>query len=61
MAEGLDTGLTKIDRIQNKMFESATRVIFNCNPRHPTEILGTSAPWTPTAMAAKPSKGSSPR
>ena len=35
MAEGIDTGLTKIDRIQAKVFESATRVIFNCNPRHP--------------------------
>ncbi len=35
MAEGLETGLTRIDRIQNKVFESATRVIFNCNPRHP--------------------------
>jgi hypothetical protein len=34
MAEGLDTGYTRIDRIQNKVFESKTRVIFNCNPRH---------------------------
>ena len=25
MAEGIDTGLTKIDRIQAKVFESATR------------------------------------
>jgi hypothetical protein len=35
VAEGFDTGLTRIDRIQNKVFESKTRVIFNCNPRHP--------------------------
>ncbi|MCK9377495.1 MAG: hypothetical protein M0P73_15250 [Syntrophobacterales bacterium] len=33
MAEGMDTGLTRIDRIQNKVFESCTRVIFNCNPK----------------------------
>ena len=38
MAEGFDTGLTRIDRIQNKIFESQTRVIFNCNPRHPKKI-----------------------
>jgi len=38
MAEGIDTGLTRIDRIQNKVFESATRVIFNCNPRHPQKM-----------------------
>jgi hypothetical protein len=35
MAEGMDTGFTRIDRIQNKVFESKTRVIFNCNPKHP--------------------------
>jgi hypothetical protein len=38
MAEGFDSGLTRIDRIQNKIFESKTRVIFNCNPRHPKKI-----------------------
>jgi hypothetical protein len=38
MAEGFDTGLTRIDRIQNKIFESQTRVIFNCNPRHPKKM-----------------------
>jgi len=35
MAEGLDTGMLKIDRIQQKAFESATRTIFCCNPRDP--------------------------
>jgi hypothetical protein len=35
MAEGLDTGIVKIDRIQHKVFESATRTIFSCNPRPP--------------------------
>jgi hypothetical protein len=38
MAEGLDSGITRIDRVQNKVFESATRVLFNCNPRHPQKF-----------------------
>ena len=33
MAEGIDTGLLHIDKIQNKIFESRTRVIFGCNPK----------------------------
>lgn len=33
MAEGLDTGTIKIDRIQHKVFESATRTIFSSNPK----------------------------
>jgi hypothetical protein len=33
MAEGIDTGVTRIDKIANKLFESQTRVLFNCNPR----------------------------
>ena len=37
MAEGIDTGLLRIDKIQNKIFESRTRVIFGCNPRHPKQ------------------------
>ena len=40
MAEGLDTGLVRIDKIQNKIFESRTRVIFGCNPRHPKQASG---------------------
>jgi hypothetical protein len=35
MAEGLDTGMVKIDRIQQRTFESATRTIFCCNPKDP--------------------------
>jgi hypothetical protein len=35
MAEGIDTGTVKIDRIQQRTFESATRVIFSCNPKEP--------------------------
>ena len=35
MAEGIDTGLLRIDKIQNKIFESRTRVIFGCNPKNP--------------------------
>ena len=35
MAEGIDTGTVKIDRIQQRTFESATRVIFSCNPKDP--------------------------
>jgi hypothetical protein len=38
MAEGLDTGLVKIDRIQHKTFESTTRTIFSCNPRDPKQF-----------------------
>ncbi|MBM4274995.1 MAG: hypothetical protein FJ134_11130, partial [Deltaproteobacteria bacterium] len=38
MAEGLDTGLIKIDRIQHKTFESTTRTIFSCNPRDPKQF-----------------------
>ena len=37
MAEGIDTGLLRIDKIQNKIFESRTRVIFGCNPKHPKQ------------------------
>lgn len=37
MAEGLDTGLVRIDKIQNKIFESQTRVIFGCNPKMPKQ------------------------
>lgn len=33
MAEALDTGRLKIDRIQNKTFEAETRCFFSCNPR----------------------------
>ncbi|MFA5382454.1 MAG: toprim domain-containing protein [Candidatus Micrarchaeia archaeon] len=35
MAEGIDTGLVRIDKIQNKVFESKTRVLFGCNPVNP--------------------------
>jgi hypothetical protein len=35
MAEALDSGRLKVDRIQNKTFEAETRVIFVCNPRDP--------------------------
>jgi hypothetical protein len=35
MAEGIDTGIMRIDRIQNKVFESKTRVLFGCNPVNP--------------------------
>lgn len=35
MAEGLDSGLVRIDKIQNKVFESRTRVLFGCNPVNP--------------------------
>ena len=37
MAEGIDTGLLRIDKIQNKVFECRTRVIFGCNPKHPQQ------------------------
>jgi len=37
MAEGIDTGLVRIDKIQNKIFESRTRVISGCNPKHPKQ------------------------
>lgn len=37
MAEGIDTGILRIDKIQNKVFESRTRVIFGCNPKHPKQ------------------------
>jgi hypothetical protein len=37
MAEGLDSGIIKIDRIQHKTFESATRTLFSCNPRDPKQ------------------------
>ena len=37
MAEGIDTGLLRIDKIQNKIFECRTRVIFGCNPKHPKQ------------------------
>ncbi|MBM4288883.1 MAG: minichromosome maintenance protein MCM, partial [Deltaproteobacteria bacterium] len=40
MAEGLDTGLVRIDKIQNKVFESRTRVLFGCNPIHPKRAPG---------------------
>lgn len=35
MAEALDRGRLKIDRIQNKEFEAETRVFFACNPKNP--------------------------
>jgi hypothetical protein len=34
-AEGLDTGIIKINRIQHRTFESTTRTIFSCNPKDP--------------------------
>ncbi|MDI6752809.1 MAG: hypothetical protein QME78_00255 [Thermodesulfobacteriota bacterium] len=37
MAEGIDTGLVRIDKIQNKVFESRTRVLFGNNPIHPKQ------------------------
>jgi hypothetical protein len=37
MAEGIDTGIVKIDRIQQRIFESTTRTIFSCNPRDPKQ------------------------
>jgi len=37
MAEGIDSGLVRIDKIQNKVFESRTRVLFGCNPKHPKQ------------------------
>lgn len=37
MAEGIDTGLVKIDRIQQRTFESTTRTIFSCNPKDPRQ------------------------
>ena len=37
MAEGLDTGLIRIDKIQNKIFESRTRVLFGNNPKDPKQ------------------------
>jgi hypothetical protein len=40
MAEGIDTGLVRIDKIQNKVFESRTRVLFGCNPIHPKRQSG---------------------
>jgi hypothetical protein len=40
MAEGLDSGLVRIDKIQNKVFESRTRVLFGCNPVHPRRSSG---------------------
>jgi hypothetical protein len=44
ISQHLDTGITRIDRIQNKAFESATRVIFNCNPKDPKK------PWEQRTM-----------
>lgn len=35
MAEALDSGRLKVDRVRNKKFEAETRVIFVCNPRDP--------------------------
>lgn len=35
MAEALDRGRLKIDRIQNKEFEAETRCFFSCNPVNP--------------------------
>ncbi|MFO7818279.1 MAG: hypothetical protein R6V39_11465, partial [Desulfovibrionales bacterium] len=35
MAEALDRGRLKIDRIQNKEFEAETRCFFSCNPVDP--------------------------
>jgi predicted transcriptional regulator len=35
LAEGIETGITKIDRIAQRTFECRTRVILSCNPRHP--------------------------
>ncbi len=37
MAEGLDTGIIRIDKIQNKVFESRTRVLFGNNPKDPKQ------------------------
>jgi hypothetical protein len=37
MAEGIDTGLLRINKIQNKIFECRTRVIFGCNPKSPKQ------------------------
>ena len=33
MAEAMDSGRLKIDRIQNRTFEAETRCFFSCNPR----------------------------